>query len=316
MSKTKNKGQDFELQTGLTDDFRSGFVTLVGRPNAGKSTLLNAVMGKKIAITSDTPQTTRHRFRAVLTTEAFQLVLVDTPGIHKPHDVLGEELNRSAGKAIEAVDAVCFLLDASKPFGTGDEWILDSIKASAAPKVLVVSKTDLVDRETVETQVRAATEKHRFAAVIDLSAKEGIGIDSFIEAVSTFLPQGPLWFPPDLSTDQAVEVIIAEFIREKVLTSTFEEVPHAVGVQVEDLEYDGKKNLYSIYAIIYVERESQKGILIGHHGDRIKTIGTQARLDLTQFLGAKVYLDLRVKLRKNWRRDANQIRRFGYGEGA
>ncbi|HBT95095.1 MAG TPA: GTPase Era, partial [Coriobacteriia bacterium] len=237
MIKDLHDKQALDFQARVADDFRSGFVTLVGRPNAGKSTLLNAVMGKKIAITSDTPQTTRHRFRAVLTNDDFQLVLVDTPGIHKPHDVLGEELNRSAGKAIEAVDAICFLLDASKPFGTGDEWILEAIKDSPAPKVLVISKTDLVERETVEEQIRMATEKYDFVAVVDLSAKDGIGINTFIGTVSAFLPPGPLWFPPDLTTDQAVEVIIAEFIREKVLTTTFEEVPHAVGVQVEELEY-------------------------------------------------------------------------------
>ncbi len=316
-----NKSQDSallpkSLQPDAQSDFCSGFVTLIGRPNAGKSTIINAVMGKKVAITSSTPQTTRHRFRAVLTSEHYQLVLVDTPGIHKPHDVLGEELNRSASKAIEAVDAICFVLDASKPFGTGDEWILDSIKSSSAPKILVVSKTDLVGKDTVLAQIDAATNDYKFDSIIDVSAYNGSNINKFINLVSAFLPHGPLWFPPDLTTDQAVEVIIAEFIREKVLTSTFEEVPHAVGVQVEELEYDNKKNLYSIYAIIYVERESQKGILIGHHGERIKHIGTQARLDLAQFLGAKVYLDLRVKLRKNWRRDANQIRRFGYGEGA
>jgi GTP-binding protein Era len=315
----KHSRSDTRLQTQGSEDldgFRSGFVTLVGRPNAGKSTIINAVMGKKVAITSNTPQTTRHRFRAVLTSEDYQLILVDTPGIHKPHDVLGEELNRSAAKAIEAVDAICFVLDASKPFGSGDEWILETIKTTPTPKVLVVTKTDLVERATVEAQIEAATREYQFAAVCDISAHTGKNIDQFIGAVAAFLPPGPLWFPPDLTTDQAVEVIIAEFIREKVLTSTFEEVPHAVGVQVEELEYDEKKKLYSIYAIIYVERDSQKGILIGHHGERIKHIGTQARLDLTQFLGAKVFLDLRVKLRKNWRRDANQIRRFGYGEGA
>jgi GTP-binding protein Era len=296
--------------------FRSGFVTLIGRPNAGKSTLLNAVLGRKVAITSDKPQTTRHRFRAVLNAPGYQLILVDTPGIHKPHDALGEELNRSATKAVEAVDAVCFVLDATKPFGSGDQWILDALGANRAPRLLIITKTDLTDEETVRAQIAAACAENRFDAVCALSALAGEGLSAFIEAAVSFLPEGPHWFPADVSCDQPLEVIIAEFVREKVLTSTFDEIPHAVGVQVDELSFDRKKGLYSIAAFIYVERDSQKGILIGHKGESIKRIGTQARLDLARFLGARVYLDLRVKVRKGWRKDANQIRRFGYGEGA
>jgi GTP-binding protein Era len=299
----------------MSDSFTSGFVTLIGRPNAGKSSLINAVIGRKIAITSNTPQTTRHRFRAVLNTPGYQLILVDTPGIHKPHDVLGEELNRSAQKAIEAVDAIAFVLDASQSFGTGDRWILDSIRGSRIPRILVITKTDLVTPEKIEAQIAEATREYSFDAILALSALKGENIQAFVDTAASFLPEGPNWFPADTTTDQPIEVIVAEFIREKILTSTFDEVPHAVGVQVEELTFDKKKGLYSIYANIYVERDSQKGIIIGHHGEHIKSIGTQAREDLAHFLGAKVYLDLRVKVRKHWRRDANQIRRFGYGEG-
>lgn len=298
----------------MRETFASGFVTLIGRPNAGKSTLINAVIGRKVAITSNTPQTTRHRFRAVLNAPHYQLILVDTPGIHKPHDVLGEQLNRSAQKAIEAVDAIAFVLDASQSFGTGDRWILDSIKGARIPRILVITKTDLVGQEKVDVQIAEATREYHFDRIITLSALAGAHISDFVEAAVSFLPQGPCWFPADTTTDQPIEVIVAEFIREKVLTTTFDEVPHAVGVQVEELSFD-KKGLCSIYANIYVERESQKGIIIGKHGEHIKTIGTQARVDLAHFLGTKVYLDLRVKVRKHWRRDANQIRRFGYGEG-
>jgi GTP-binding protein Era len=300
----------------MPDDFKSGFVALIGRPNAGKSTLINAVVGRKVAITSDTPQTTRHRFRAVLNAPGYQLILVDTPGIHKPHDMLGEELNRSARKAVEAVDAIAFVLDATKPFGTGDQWILDALRDSPAPRILLLTKTDLATEAAITAQEAAACAQNRFDATAAISALTATNLDRFVELAVSFLPQGPRWFPPDTSTDQSLEVIIAEFIREKALTSTFDEVPHAVGVRIEELDYDRKKGLYSIHAIIYVERDSQKGILIGHRGERIKHIGTQARLDLAHFLGDAVYLELRVKVRKNWRRDVNQVRRFGYGEGA
>ena len=296
--------------------FKSGFVTLLGRPNAGKSTLINAVLGKKLAITSNTPQTTRHRFKAVLNSDAFQLILVDTPGIHKPNDILSEELNRSAQKAAESVDAICFVLDATKPFGRGDEWITDMIKDSMTPRILVISKTDLADEAMIAAQIEAATAKCEFAGVVPLSAVQGNNIGRFVELTVSFLPEGPLWFPLGVETDQPIEVIVAEFIREKVLTSTFEEVPHAVGVQVEDLRYEQKKDLYVINAMVYVERSSQKGILIGQQGEKIKQIGTQARLDLEHFLASRVFLDLRVKVRKGWRKDATQVRRFGYGEGA
>jgi GTP-binding protein Era len=306
--------RDGGSQTTAPTTFTSGFVTLVGRPNSGKSTLINAVIGRKVAITSSTPQTTRHRFRAVLDTPDCQLVLVDTPGIHKPIDALGEELNHSAIKALEAVDAVALLLDATKPFGTGDEWVCKLIANSRSKKILVISKAALATDENVRQQIEAATAHTRFDEVVITSALEGRGLESFVTAVRRHLPEGPRWFPEGTSTDQPLEVIIAEFIREKILRSTFDEVPHAVGVQVEELEFEAKKNLYRIYAIIYVERDSQKGIIIGRSGAMIKQIGTQARAELAHFLAADIFLDLRVKVRKNWRRDANQIRRFGYGE--
>jgi GTP-binding protein Era len=295
------------------EGFRSGFAVLTGRPNGGKSTLVNAVLGKKVVITSDTPQTTRHRFRAVLDTDDYQLILVDTPGIHKPHDALGEALNRSAAKAAEAVDVVCFVLDVTQPFGSGDQWVLDTLKALEVPQMLVISKCDLANATNVSNQIASATANNQFDEIISLSAFTGANLAYFVERVVSFLPEGPRWFPSGMSTDQTLEVIVAEFIREKVLTSTFDEVPHAVGVQVEELKFDRKKGLYSIAAIIFVERDSQKGILIGHQGERIRQIGTQARIDLDHFLGARVYLDVRVKLRRHWRRDVNQIRRLGYG---
>lgn len=304
-----------ELTAFEQDTFTSGFVALIGRPNAGKSTLVNALMKRKVTITSNTPQTTRHRFRAIIDTPDSQIVFVDTPGIHKPKDALGEELNRAAIKALEDIDVVAFLVDASKPFGKGDAWVADIIKRSNAPVILVISKTDLVDDATIEKQVQSVEEVIDIDDVVALSALEGRNVTHFASLAQGYLPLGPRWFPEGTDIDQPLEVVIAEFIREKVLLSTFDEVPHAVGVMIEDLNYDARRNFYTIYAIIYVERDSQKGIIVGKKGSMIKAIGTKARQDLTHFLAADLHLELRVKVKKGWRRDASQIRRFGYGDG-
>ena len=299
------------------DNFKSGFIALVGRPNAGKSTLLNALLGKKLAITSETAQTTRHRFRGIITRKNFQAILVDTPGLHKPIDALGEELNVSALKALEDVDIVAMLIDATKPIGSGDEWVAAQVKATrGAKRICVLSKTDIATEEQITKQREAADKLCNWDAMVALSAVTGKNIEAFLEEVVYFLPKGPAWFPPEMETDQALEVLIAEFIREKILRTFEDEIPHAIGVQCEEFEYDRKKDLYRIYANIYVERESQKGIIIGKSGSAIKRIGTEARGDLEQLLGCRVWLDLRVKVKKNWRKDASQIRRFGYGDGA
>lgn len=296
--------------------FKSGFVTLIGRPSAGKSTLLNALMGKKLAIASPTAQTTRHRFRAIHTTDTHQMIIVDTPGVHKPHDALGEELNTTAFKSLEGIDVIAFVLDASAPFGRGDEWVLSELSSIRIPKILVLTKIDLVSSEELEVQRSAAIAAGTWDRVVELSSVTGENLDEFIDVVEYYLPAGPLWFPADMETDQPIEVLIAEFIREIILLTAHDEVPHAVGVVVEDMEYNRRKNMERIYASVYVERESQKGIIIGKGGAAIKEVGTQARKDLEILLGKKVFLDLQVKVRKNWRRDLNQIRRFGYGEGA
>jgi GTPase len=293
----------------------SGFVALVGRPNAGKSTLVNALVGTKVAIVSDKPQTTRHRLRAVVNSDDAQLVLIDTPGLHKPIDALGEELNRSALRALEDVDAVCMLIDASKAVGRGDAWVAEHVRRSPAPKVLVLTKVDLVDQLEGERQLEQAMSLLAFDGVVNVSAVDGFNLDGFTAAVTELLPEGPRYFPTDMPTDQSLEVMIGEFIREKVLLHTFDEVPHAVGVVLEDMKYTPKTDTTVIYAIVYVERDSQKGIVVGKGGSMIKQIGEEARGDLERLLGSKVWLDLNVKVKKDWRRDAAQIRRFGYGEG-
>lgn len=296
--------------------FRSGFVTLVGRPNAGKSTLANALVGHKVAIVSDTPQTTRHRLRAVIDREDAQVILVDTPGLHKPHDALGEELNRSALKSLEDTDVVAMLVDATKPIGGGDRWVGEHVeRVRGAYKLLVITKADIADEAQVSAQLAAGRKLAAFDEAVVLSATEGFNLEGFVSAVVEHLPEGPRWFPPDMPTDQPVEVMVAEFVREKILRSTFDEVPHAVGVAVEDMVLDPKRDLTSIWAVIYVERQSQKGIIIGKGGELIKRIGTEARHDLERLLSTRVFLELTVKVKKDWRRDASQIRRFGYGEG-
>ena len=303
-----------------TKPFRSGFVALVGRPNAGKSTLTNALVGSKVAITSDTPQTTRHRLRAVVNRPDSQIVVVDTPGLHKPVDALGEEVNTSTFKSLEDVDVVAMLIDATKPVGTGDAWVAEAVKKARGVKarILVLTKADIATPEQVTAQAEAGKALLDFSDTVVLSATEGFNLEGFLQCVVQYLPEGPRWFPEGMTSDQPIEVLIAELIREKALNATFDEVPHAVGVQVDEIEYDdrGPEGLTRIFATLYVERDSQKGIVIGKGGSVIKAIGAQARADLERVLGTRVFLDLKVKVKKNWRKDAAQIRRFGYGEGA
>lgn len=297
------------------EEVRSGFVALVGRPNAGKSTLVNALVGSKVAIVSDKPQTTRHRLRAIVDTEDAQMVLVDTPGLHKPHDALGEELNRSALMALRDVDVVCMLVDLSQPVGTGDKWVAAHVSASHARKVLVLTKADLPSQRSIEDRVAEAEALADFDDVIVLSALEGFNLQGFITVVKRMLPMGPRFFPREMTSDQPEEVVIAELVREKVLWHTRDEVPHSVGVAIDDMKFDEDKDTTVIHATVYVERESQQGIVVGSGGAMIKRIGTEARGDLEKMLGTKVYLDLAVRVRKDWRNDGAQIRRFGYGEG-
>ena len=297
--------------------FVSGFVALVGSPNAGKSTLTNALLGSKVAITSSTPQTTRHRLRAIINRDNAQIVLVDTPGLHKPHDALGEEVNQSTFKALEDVDVIAFLLDATKTFGKGDQWVVDYVKKSrsATARIAVLTKADIATPEQIDYQIEKLKSLEIFDGIVVVSAQDDFNLEGFLCEVEKYLPEGPQWFPSDMETDQPVEVMIAEFIREKVLTRTFDEVPHAVGVQIDDFSYDKRNDVTKIFATIFVERDSQKGIIIGKGGSVIKEIGSTAREDLEHLLGTRVHLDLRVKVKKGWRKDASQIKRFGYGEG-
>ncbi len=302
-----------EITSEAKTPFHSGFVALVGRPNAGKSTLLNACVGEKVAITSPVAQTTRRRLRAVVNTPTSQLVIVDTPGLHKPKDALGSELNRSALKELEDVDVVAMLVDATKPVGRGDEWVANHVAASGAKKILVITKADIAKPEQVTEQLEAARGLAEFDDFIVVSAPEDFNVEAFEQLVSRYLPEGPRWFPEDMTSDETDEMLVSEFIREKVLLHTREEVPHAVGVMVDELEFE--KKLVRIRATIYVERESQKGIIVGKKGSMIKRIGTEARRDLEHLFMEKIYLELNVQVKRDWRRDQEEIRRFGYDSG-
>ncbi len=292
--------------------FKSGFVALVGRPNVGKSTLVNACMGEKVAITSPVAQTTRRRMRAVVNTPDSQLVIIDTPGLHKPKDALGKELNQTALAELADADVVAFLVDATKPVGTGDAWVAKHVDSADADfKLLVITKADIAKPGQVEAQLEAARALAAFDDELVLSATENFNVDAFLDIVSAHLPEGPRWFPEDMDTDATPEDLVAEFVREKLFLNLRQEVPHSIGVRCDDIEYadDGHA---SITATILVEREGQKGIVVGHGGAMVKKVGIEARRDIERLLGCKVYLDLSVRVQPQWRRDANEIRRLGY----
>ena len=292
--------------------FTSGFVALVGRPNAGKSTLLNAIMGEKLAITSPVAQTTRRRMRAVVNTDHSQLVIIDTPGLHKPKDALGSELNKSALGELADADVVAFLVDATKPVGRGDEWVANHVaRADAGYKLLVLTKADVAKPEQVTAQLEAARALADFDDELVVSATEGFNVDAFVELVSAHLPEGPRWFPEDMDVDASPEELVAEFVREKLFLHLRQELPHSVGVICDDIDFTDDDHA-TIAATILVEREGQKGIVVGRGGQMIKQVGVEARRDIERLLNCKVFLDLTVRVSPAWRRDERQIRRLGY----
>lgn len=296
----------------MDKDFKSGFVALVGRPNVGKSTLLNACLGQKVAIESPVAQTTRKRLRAVVNTSDAQIVIVDTPGLHKPKDALGKELNRSALGELADVDAVAMLVDATKPVGRGDAWVANHVNACGASfKLLVITKADVSDPQTIAAQLKAANELADFDDSVVVSAREGFNVDGFLSVLVEHLPNGPRWFPEGMSHDASLEDLVAEFVREKAFLNLRQEIPHSVGVVCNSIEF-AKDGHASIEATILVERESQKGIVVGAKGSMIKRIGIQARPDIERLMGCKVYLSLSVRVQPQWRRDRSEIRRMGY----
>ena len=292
---------------------KSGFVAVIGRPNVGKSTLINTLIGQKIAIMSDKPQTTRDRILCILTQPDAQVVFLDTPGIHKPRHKLGEYMVKAAEGTLKEVDAILFVVDATEKMGPGEYYILERLQSTTRPVILVVNKLDLIEKEDVLPIISGYAAKYPFAGVVPISAKEEMNLPDLMEEVKKYLPEGPQYYPEDMVTDQPERLIVAELVREKVLQLTRDEVPHAVAVETEEMTTRDNGDVY-IRATIYVERDSQKGIIIGAKGSMLKQIGALARPDIEAMLGNRVYLDLWVKVKKDWRDRDGVLRNFGFGQ--
>ena len=290
---------------------RAGMVAVVGRPNVGKSTLVNALVGQKIAIVSDKPQTTRNDIRAVLTTDEVQVVFTDTPGFHKPRTLLGRRLNELVADAVDGVDLVLLVVDAAGGIGRGDAFVYArQVQGGGIPAFCVVNKLDATGRPPMLRQLGAAQQLGDFREIVPVSAKSGEGIDTLLRLIIDRMPQGPFLYPVEDVTDQSTEQRITELIREQALRVTREEVPHSVAVIIDEMELVG--DLHRIHASIVVERDSQKGILIGKGGQTLKDIGSTARAQISGLLGTNVYLDIHVKVMKEWQRDPKALNRLGY----
>lgn len=290
--------------------FRCGYVSLTGRPNVGKSTLLNTVLGEKVAIVSPKPQTTRNRIAGIKNLPEAQIVFLDTPGIHRPRHRLGERMVREASDTFHDVDVVLFLVEPSEP-AVGDKAILESLAGFRKPVFLVINKVDTIKKPELLPVIDVYTKLYPFREVIPISALEGDGIDRLLPALLPLLPEGPGLYPDDILTDQAERFMAAEAIREKIMQQTDDELPYSVAVEI--LTWKEKKDgLVAIQANIYVERDSQKGIIIGKNGARLKEIGTAARGDIEKLLGARVFLELWVKVRKDWRNDERALKDLGF----
>ena len=297
----------------MTKSFKSGFVAIVGRPNVGKSTFMNYVLGQKIAIMSDKAQTTRNKIQGVYTKDNAQIVFLDTPGIHKPKHELGEFMVKSAYSALKEVDAVLFMVNVSEKRGPGDDFIIEKLKGIKTPIFLVLNKIDLVTPEVLLKRVESYKDALDFAGVFPISVLQGNNVNELMEALINALPEGPQYYPADQITDHPEYFVVSELIREKILQLTHEEIPHSVAVTVDKMQKDEFDKVH-VYANIIVERKSQKGIIIGKGGRLLKEIGTRARRDIQQLLGNKVYLELWVKVEKDWRKRKSNLQEYGYKE--
>ncbi len=292
--------------------FRSGFISIIGRTNVGKSTFLNRILKQKIAIMSEKPQTTRNQIRGIYHSEQAQIVFIDTPGFHKPKHLLNHIMLKIAINTLKEIDVVLLMIEPDKKIGPGDQHVLDVLQKIKTPVILAINKIDRVRKEELLPVIETYSRAYNFPEIIPISALEDENLDHIIEVLISYLPEGPQYYPPDMVTDQPERFIVAELIREKVLHLTREEIPYSIAVVVENMKTREKSELIDIDATVYVEKPSQKGIIIGKSGDMLKRIGTRARHDIEAILGTKVFLRLWVKVRKNWRMNANSLRKFGY----
>lgn len=298
----------------MKSKFKSGFVAIVGRPNVGKSTLMNQVIGQKIAIMSDKPQTTRNKIHGVYTTPDMQIVFLDTPGIHKRQSKLGDFMNQTALNTLGEVEAVLFLADASEGFGGGDRFIIERLKGIRTPVILILNKIDKIQPEQLLPLIEEYRKLNNFAEIIPISAKLGNNVTTMLEQISKFLPEGPQYYPDDQITDHPEQFVCAELIREKILHNTREEVPHSIAVAIEDMKVENN-GVVHISAVIFVERDSQKGIIIGKQGAMLKEVGRLARQDIENLLGSKIFLELWVKVKKDWRNQDRVLKDLGFHKG-
>ena len=296
----------------MQNDFKSGFVSIIGAPNVGKSTLLNQLIGEKIAIISPKPQTTRNRILGISTTAEYQMVFLDTPGIHRAKGHLNVAMVRTALATLATVDVVLYLIEAQSPNNPSNQRVLEALKEVQTDTLLVINKTDLVSKESLPPIIERFEREHPFKGIIPVSALHSTGIEDLLDQIVYLLPVGPAYYPEDAITDLPERFFCAEIIREKIINLTSEEIPYAVAVTINSFKEDERKNLIRIQADIHVERPSQKGIIIGKGGSMLREIGKQARLDMEKLLGARVFLELWVRIQKKWRQDPRALREFGY----
>lgn len=294
-------------------EHKSGFVSIIGRPNVGKSTFVNRVIGHKIAIMSDKAQTTRNKIQGVMTRDDAQIIFIDTPGIHKPKHKLGDYMMRVAKNTLSEIDAIMFMVNVNEDIGRGDEYIMEMLKNVKTPIFLVLNKIDLVHPDTLMPKIEQYQSYMDFTDIIPISALEGLNVDHFIDVLKSYLPEGPKYYPDNQISDHPEQFVVSEIIREKILHLTSEEIPHAIGVNVDRMIKENEDKV-RIEATIYVERDSQKGIVIGKGGKKLKEVGKRARRDIEMLLGSKVYLELWVKVQRDWRNKVNFIRQIGYVE--
>ncbi|HHU90436.1 MAG TPA: GTPase Era [Clostridiaceae bacterium] len=293
--------------------FKSGFITIIGRPNVGKSTLLNLLTGEKIAIISDKPQTTRHTIRTILTSEEYQMVFVDTPGIHKPKNKLGEYMVQEAFGTFDGVDLILFMVDArDTKIGPGDSRIIGELKKAGVPAILLINKIDMVEKTSILSLIAQYSDAYDFEEIIPISALDSSTKDLILNTIQKVLPEGEMYYPEDMLTDQQEKVLAQELIREKLLNLLSDEVPHGIGVEVIRFKERDDKGIIEIDANIYCERESHKGIVIGREGRILKRVGTLARQDMERLFGSKVFLQLWVKVKDDWRNSDFMLNELGY----